>query len=87
MTTKTTDMKAIRKRWNQLRKETQVLDERYDVKGWGHMFSAKRGSATVRVADASAYLAHDEVKRFIEDMGCTVETGEGDYGLVVRFVF
>lgn len=87
MEAKTTDVKALRKRWNQLVKQTEALDEPYNVKGWGHMFSAKRGSATVRVAEASAYLGRDEVKGFIEDTGCRAEIGEGDYGTIVRFVF
>lgn len=87
MTTKNTDMKAIRKRWNQLRKETEGLDEHYSIKGWGHMFSDKRMSATVRTASPSAYLAHEEVKSFISDTGCKVSIGEGDYGTLVRFEF
>lgn len=87
MITETNDVKQLRKRFNQLISQTEALDEPYDVKGWGHMFSAKRGSATVRVDDAINYLGHDEVRSFIEDTGCKVETGEGEYGTIVRFVF
>lgn len=82
-----TDVKSLRKRFNQLRKETEGLDEHYSIKGWGHMFSAKRMSATVRTDSPSAYLAHEEVKSFISDTGCKVSIGEGDYGTLVRFEF
>ena len=81
------DVKSLRKRFTQLRKETEKLDEHYSIKGWGHMFSAKRMSATVRTDSPSAYLSHSEVKSFIEDTGCKVSIGEGEYGPLVRFEF
>lgn len=85
MTTKTTDTKELRKRWNRFRKEIEAMREEYiagnheipayAIYGETYMFSAARKSATVRVGHrfVKAYLRFEAVASFIEDTGCTVE--------------
>ena len=93
MTTKTTDIKAIRKRWNQLRKDSDPFCNwktglRFD--GW--MLSKARNTGTVRVyiEDFKKFMALEPVVSFIADTECRVEHevhGIYSHEYTVRFVF
>ena len=93
MTTQTTDIKAIRKRWNQLRKDSgPYCNWKTGLRFETWTFSNARNSATVQVyiEDFEKFMALEPVKSFVADTECKVEHevhGIYDNKYIVRFVF
>lgn len=93
MTTKTTDIKQLRKRWNQFRKESDPFchwETGLRFETW--MFSKARNAGTVQVYidDFEEFMNLTPVKDFISDTECTVTRRVHeiyDWKYIVRFEF